>query len=102
MTLGVVFDPIVSARGYHCSTNETFSIIIHQMLNGITPTIILVRLSMGLSFHNQESMIESSVGSLRFADNNPNPNLEMGDVDIVNRDDDIGIQISDDIQMVDR
>ncbi|KAF8797341.1 hypothetical protein BYT27DRAFT_7344213 [Phlegmacium glaucopus] len=75
---------------------------IHQMLNGITPTIILVRVSMGLSFHDQESMIESSVGSLRFATNNPNPVPETGDVDFVNRDDDIGIRISDDIQMVDR
>ncbi|KAF8804281.1 hypothetical protein BYT27DRAFT_7194554 [Phlegmacium glaucopus] len=72
------------------------------MLNGITPTIILVRVSMGLSFHDKESMIESSVGSLRFADNNPNPNPEMGDVDIGNRDDDIGIRPNDDIQMVDR
>ncbi|KAF8814939.1 hypothetical protein BYT27DRAFT_7238623 [Phlegmacium glaucopus] len=54
---------------------------------------------MGLSFHDQESMIELSVRSLRFADIGPNP--ETGDVDIVNRDDDIGIRISDEIQMCD-
>ncbi|KAF8811454.1 hypothetical protein BYT27DRAFT_7336175 [Phlegmacium glaucopus] len=75
---------------------------IHQLLNGITPTIIFVRLSMGLSFYDKESMIESSVGSLRFADNNPNPNPQTGDVDIMNRDDDIGVRQSDDIQMVHR
>ncbi|KAF8811378.1 hypothetical protein BYT27DRAFT_7070094, partial [Phlegmacium glaucopus] len=52
---------------------DSFYIIIsiHQMLNGITPTIILVRASMGLSFHDKESMIESSIGSLHFATNNP-------------------------------
>ncbi|KAF8810617.1 hypothetical protein BYT27DRAFT_7186023 [Phlegmacium glaucopus] len=75
---------------------------VHQMLNGITPTIIFVRLSMGLSFYDKESMIESSVGSLRFADNNPNPNPDTGDVDIVDRDDDIRLRLSDEIQMVDR
>ncbi|KAF8814274.1 hypothetical protein BYT27DRAFT_7156949 [Phlegmacium glaucopus] len=86
------------------TVNKAYGIIvyIHQMLNGITPTIILVRLSMGLSFYDKESMIESSVGSLRFADNNPNPNPETGDVDIVDRDDDIRLRISDEIQMVDR
>ncbi|KAF8797765.1 hypothetical protein BYT27DRAFT_7246945 [Phlegmacium glaucopus] len=69
---------------------------------GITPTIILVRLSMGLSFHDQESMIESSTGSLHFATNNPNSisEMETEDVGIVNRDDDIGVGQSDDIEMV--
>ncbi|KAF8801244.1 hypothetical protein BYT27DRAFT_7198605, partial [Phlegmacium glaucopus] len=47
-----------------------------------------------------ESMIESTVGSLRFAANNPNPVPETGDVDIVNGDDDIGIRLSDDIQIL--
>jgi hypothetical protein len=41
---------------------------IHEMLNGITPTIILVRVSMGLSFHDEKSMIEVTEG-LRFASN---------------------------------
>jgi len=36
------------------------------MLNGITPTIILVRVSMGLSFHDEPSLVET-VGSLQFA-----------------------------------
>ncbi|KAF8814079.1 hypothetical protein BYT27DRAFT_7206360 [Phlegmacium glaucopus] len=45
-------------------------------------------------------MIESSVGSLHFADNNPNPIAEMGDVNIMGRDDYIGIRLSDDIQMI--
>ncbi|KAF8814943.1 hypothetical protein BYT27DRAFT_7334193 [Phlegmacium glaucopus] len=85
-------------------TADAYEIIapIHQMLNGITPTIIFVRLSMRLSFYDKESMIESSVGSLRFADNNPNPNPETGDVDIVDGDDDIRVRLSDDIEVVDR
>ncbi|KAF8800726.1 hypothetical protein BYT27DRAFT_7116760, partial [Phlegmacium glaucopus] len=67
---------------------------------GLTPTIILVRVSMGLSFHDKESMIESSVGSLRFAADNPNSIPETGDIE--NRDDAIGIRLSDDIEMVER
>jgi len=41
---------------------------INQMFNGIAPTIILVRVSMRLSFDDKESFIETA-GSLRF--NNP-------------------------------
>jgi len=37
---------------------------IHEMLNGITPTIILMRVLMGLSFHDQSSMVEASVETL--------------------------------------
>jgi len=39
---------------------------IDQMLHGIIPTIILVRVSMGLSFHDDESMVEATT-SFRFA-----------------------------------
>ncbi|KAF8811385.1 hypothetical protein BYT27DRAFT_7240480 [Phlegmacium glaucopus] len=76
---------------------------IHQVLNGIAPTIILVRVSMGLSFHDKES-IESTIGSLHFAASSPNSmsETEAEDVGIVNRDDDIVVQQSDDIEMVDR
>ncbi|KAF8816038.1 hypothetical protein BYT27DRAFT_7154988 [Phlegmacium glaucopus] len=87
---------------------KTFDIVfyIHQMLNGITPTIILVRVSMGLSFYDKESLIESTIGSLHFVANNPNSisetETETENVGIVNRDDDIGVQQSDDIEMVDR
>ena len=55
----------------------------------ITPTIILVRVSMGLSFHDESSMLEASIGRLR----------------AVPDDSDSGIQfINDDsgIQMVER
>ncbi|KAF8797626.1 hypothetical protein BYT27DRAFT_6931160 [Phlegmacium glaucopus] len=73
---------------------------IHQMLNGIAPTIIFVRVSMGLSFHDQEPMIESSIGSLHFAAANSNSISETeADVGIVSRDDDIGVRQSDDIEM---
>ncbi|KAF8811341.1 hypothetical protein BYT27DRAFT_7240456 [Phlegmacium glaucopus] len=76
---------------------------IQEMLNGITPTIILVRVSMGLSFHDKESMIESTIGTLRFAANNPKSisETETEDVAIVNRDDDIGVPQSEDIEMDD-
>ncbi|KAF8815192.1 hypothetical protein BYT27DRAFT_7334053 [Phlegmacium glaucopus] len=79
-------------------------IFIHQMLNGITPTIILVRVSLGLSFHDKESMRESTIGTLRFEANNPNSISETEDHDagIVNGDDNIGVQQGDDIEMVDR
>ncbi|KAF8817015.1 hypothetical protein BYT27DRAFT_7247886 [Phlegmacium glaucopus] len=80
---------------------------IHQMFNGITPTIILVRVSMGLSFHDEESMRESTIESLRFAAHNPNSISETEDHDandagIVNGDDNIGGRQGDDIEMVDR
>jgi len=38
---------------------------INQMFNGITPTIILIRVSMGLSYHDEES-ISDIVGTLHF------------------------------------
>ncbi|KAF8808235.1 hypothetical protein BYT27DRAFT_7255738 [Phlegmacium glaucopus] len=79
---------------------KAFNIIvyIHQMLNGITPTIILVRVSMGLSFRDMESMMESTIASLHFVANNPHSisETETENVCIVNRDDDIGVQQSDD------
>jgi len=42
---------------------------IHEMLNGITPTIILVRVSMGLSFHDEASMVEVVGSFLHFTPN---------------------------------
>lgn len=50
---------------------------IHQMLNGITPTIILLRVSMGLSYHDEKSMVETAA-SWRFASYNRNPGPEIG------------------------
>ena len=44
---------------------------------GITPTIILVRVSMGLSFHDETSM-EEAVGSLCSAHDPLKSNSEMG------------------------
>jgi len=78
---------------------------IHEILNGITPTIILVRVSMGLSFHDESSLVEASIGSLRFAHDISNPIPENGVVDEESRrHDDLEIQLSDDsdIEMVDR
>jgi len=69
------------------------------MINGITPTIILVRVSMGLSFHDESSMVEASIGRLP---DDPNTMLETGGSNVV---DDTKIQLdndSDTIQMVER
>jgi len=47
-----------------------FIVSLHEMLNGIIPTIILVRVSMGLSFDDETSMKEAAE-SLRFVRNDP-------------------------------
>ena len=87
----------------------------------MAPTIILVRVSLGLSFHKKESLVEA-VSTLQFdAADNPNPISEagsidkdtrsshighdddlpvMGNINQERRDDEIGG--SDDIQIVDR
>ena len=88
-------------------------VVIHQMFNvnyqigrfqgyftdagfpqGITPTIILVRVSMGLSFHDENSMVEAA-GSLHFAADNSNSTFETES--IINqepeRDDDLQVII---------
>ena len=59
---------------------------------------------MGLSFHDESSMVEASIGSLRFAPDIANPISENGIIDEERRHDDSGIQLSgdSDIQMVDR
>jgi len=99
---------VVTLTNTDAATDTYFLIFgIHEMLNGITPTIILVRVSMGLSFHDQSSMVEASIGSLRFAPDYQNPISQSGSINVLDegrRDDDIEIQLSDDsdIQMVDR
>ena len=53
-----------------------------DLVQGIAPTLILVRVrvSMGVSFHDQPSLVEA-VGSLRFnAVDDPNPNLGTGTI----------------------
>jgi len=61
---------------------DAFELIvaIHEILNGIAPTIIFVRVSLGLSFHNEESLVEA-VGSLHFATDRPNSILEIESMD---------------------
>jgi len=53
---------------------------IQEILNGIAPTIILVRVSLGLSFDNEKSLVEA-VSSLRFGTDNPNPIPGTGSID---------------------
>jgi hypothetical protein len=80
-----------------------------------------VRVSLGLSFHDKESLDEA-IGSLQFAansisevgstdqdgsshighDDDLNPLPVMGDINQEKRDDEIGGSDSDDIQIVDR
>ena len=59
---------------------------------------------MGLSFHDESSMVEASIGSLRFGPDVANPISESEIIDEERRHDDSGIQLSDglDIYMVDR
>ena len=59
---------------------------------------------MGLSFHDESSMVEASIGSLRFAPDIANPISEDGIIDEERRHDNSDIQLSDDsdTQMVDR
>jgi len=56
---------------------------INQMLNGITPTLILVRVSVGLSFHDEKSMSEI-VGTWPFGVSHSEDSIsETEDVEIV-------------------
>jgi len=52
---------------------------IHHMLNGMTPTIIVVRVSIGLYFHDKDPMAEIT-GSLRFSPDHPKTVLETGSI----------------------
>ena len=90
-----------------------------MLFRSLQTTLILVRVSLGLSFHDKESL-EEAVGSLQFAansspagssrdqdrsshvghDDDLNPLPVMGNIDQERRDDEIGA--SDDIQIVDR
>jgi len=80
-----------------------------QMLNGITPTIIQVRVSMGLSFDDQESMMEATRSTLqasnhmRFGSGSDHPVSIPGSVTIVGQEsrDDIGLlEMSNDLDNV--
>jgi len=90
---------------------DAFGLIvgIHEMLNGITPTIILVRVSIGLSFHDEGSMVEAVGSLLHFtpdgseSDRNSESIPETGSISQEGRDesDDChGIGGSDDIQIM--
>ena len=60
---------------------------------------------MGLSFHDESSMMEASIGSLRFAPDDPkSPVSENRIINEERRHDDFEVQFSDGlgIQMVDR
>lgn len=81
---------------------------IHSMLNGITPTIILVRVSMGLSFHDEKSMAEVTESlCFKFAPDHSNPLSETESTDNIRQeswDDDVGVRRSNEsnhVQMVD-
>ncbi|KAF8816971.1 hypothetical protein BYT27DRAFT_7205385 [Phlegmacium glaucopus] len=85
---------------------ESLSIIvpITPMIYGIAPTIILVRVVMGLSFYDEGSMVETSTSSWRIASHNQNSISETTSIDIVGQErrDHIGVQQIDDIETVDR
>ncbi|KAF8814574.1 hypothetical protein BYT27DRAFT_7206016, partial [Phlegmacium glaucopus] len=68
-----------------CALGLTDALIIiipfTQMFYGIAPTIIFVRLSLGLSFHDEKSMVETAA-SWRFASPDQDPISEMACTDI--------------------
>jgi len=76
---------------------------IHEMFNGLTPTITLLRLSAGLSCHNEKSMVETAA-SWKFAPHNQNPISETEGIENMGqgRVGPIGFQQGDDIQIIDR
>ena len=59
---------------------------------------------MRLSFHDESSMMEASIGSLRFAPDDPNPTSENEIINEERRHVDFETQLNgdSDIQMVDR
>ncbi|KAF8811918.1 hypothetical protein BYT27DRAFT_7183427 [Phlegmacium glaucopus] len=77
---------------------------ITRMFYGITPTIILVRISIGLSFYDETSTVETTTSSWRIASHNQNPISETASIYIVGQErrDHIGVQQTDDIETVDR
>jgi len=97
---------VVSLISTYAANNVYYLIIgTHEMLIGITPTIILVRVSMGLSFHDENSMAEASIGVLDFRSNNPKSSIpDENEIVDERKHDDFEAQLSEDsdIQMVDR
>ncbi|KAF8804520.1 hypothetical protein BYT27DRAFT_7340124 [Phlegmacium glaucopus] len=88
------------------AASDVINVIVgtHQMLIGITPTIIQVRVSMGLSFHDEKSMVLSMVegaGSVHFTPDNNNPDSNS-EIVSENRHDGIGFRRSIDIEVVER
>ncbi|KAF8801566.1 hypothetical protein BYT27DRAFT_7198099 [Phlegmacium glaucopus] len=75
----------------------------HQMLIGITPTIIQVRVSMGLSFYDEKSMVSmvEGGGSVHLTPDNNNPDSNSEIVSEIKHDG-IGFQRSIDIEVVER
>jgi len=69
---------------------DAFKLVIgiNQMFNGITPTIILIRVSMGLSYHDEES-ISDIVGTLHFGKNSISDTevVEIGGLDRIEQGD---------------
>jgi len=89
------------------TANNAYAVIVstRDALNGIAPTIILVRVSMGLSFYDADSLVDR-VGSLCFACIDSNPILEAGSVGDQERAgtnlEDIEIQLSADSASIPR
>lgn len=77
---------------------------IHEMLNGITPTIILVRVSMGLSFHDETSMVEVMESFLHFTPGDSNDSITVVETGSISQESRGGTVTcgGDDIQMAER
>jgi len=68
-----------------------------EMLNGITPTIIQVRVAMGLSFHDEESMVDAT-SSMCYGSDYPTLVAEGGSITLgqESRDDNDSVEASED------
>jgi len=102
----VISATVTALESQVSATYYAFELIvsIHEMVNGIAPTIILVRVSLGLSFYDKESFDEAVGTSLQFAaddsnsipeagsidDDDLNPQPVMGNINQERRDDEIG------------
>jgi len=60
---------------------NNYTLGIYQMFMGLTPTIILLRVSMGLSYHDEQSMVQTAA-SWHFALYNQNPISETEVIEI--------------------
>ena len=80
------FQTIVYVHEVFNVINHVYSLVLFTDImfgnKGITPTIILVRMSMGLSFHDETELIETQASCLHFAPNRQPDSMATSDSDL--------------------